>query len=99
MRNWPYAYALGKESKIGKEFAITTLPGYGGNEGAGVLGGWASAISAYSKNPEGSLAFMNFATSPTGTVIQASEATLPPVLTEALGPKDREGDARSPPTC
>jgi multiple sugar transport system substrate-binding protein len=82
MRNWPYAYALGKESKIGKEFAITTFPGYGGNEGAGVLGGYDLAISAYSKNPEGALAFMNFATSPDQQVIQASEATLPPVLTE-----------------
>ena len=82
MRNWPYAYALGKESKIADEFAITTFPGYAGNEGAGVLGGYNLAISAYSKNPEGSLAFMNFATSPDQQVIQASEATLPPVLTD-----------------
>jgi multiple sugar transport system substrate-binding protein len=82
MRNWPYAYALGKESKIADNFAITTFPGYGGNEGAGVLGGYDLAISAYSKNPEGALAFMNFATSPDQQVIQASEATLPPVLTE-----------------
>ena len=82
MRNWPYAYALGKESKIADDFAITTFPGYGGNEGAGVLGGYDLAISAYSKNPEGALAFMNFATSPDQQVIQASEATLPPVLTD-----------------
>ena len=82
MRNWPYAYALGKESKIGDEFAITTFPGYGGNEGAGVLGGYNLAISAYSKNPEGSLAFINFATEPEQQVIQASEASLPAVLTE-----------------
>jgi multiple sugar transport system substrate-binding protein len=82
MRNWPYAYALGKESKIGNEFAITTFPGYAGNEGAGVLGGYNLAISAYSKNPEGSLAFMNFATEPAQQVIQASEASLPAVLTE-----------------
>ena len=82
MRNWPYAYALGKESKIGKEFAITTFPGYAGNEGAGVLGGYNLAISAYSKNPEGALAFMNFATSPDQQVIQASEASLPAVLTD-----------------
>jgi multiple sugar transport system substrate-binding protein len=81
MRNWPYAYALGKESKIGKDLAITTFPGYAGNEGAGVLGGYDLAISAYSKNPEGSLAFINFATSPEQQVIQA-EATLPPVVTE-----------------
>src|SRR5918999_1826067 len=82
MRNWPYAYALGKESKIGKEFAITTFPGYAGNPGAGVLGGYNLAISAYSKNPEGALAFMNFATSPDQQVIQVTEASLPAVLTD-----------------
>ncbi len=31
MRNWPYAYALGKESKISDDFDITTFPGYAGN--------------------------------------------------------------------
>jgi multiple sugar transport system substrate-binding protein len=82
MRNWPYAYALGKESKIGDNLEITTFPGYAGNEGAGVLGGYDLAISAYSKNPEGALAFMNFATAPEQQVIQATEASLPPVLTE-----------------
>ncbi|MGH2803915.1 MAG: ABC transporter substrate-binding protein, partial [Thermoleophilaceae bacterium] len=64
MRNWPYAYALGKESKIADDFAVGTFPSYQGNEGAGVLGGYDLAISAYSENPEGSLAFINFATSP-----------------------------------
>src|SRR5215208_4974839 len=60
MRNWPYAYALGKDSKIADKFEITTFPGYAGNEGAGVLGGYNLAISSYSKNPEGSLAFIEF---------------------------------------
>ncbi len=82
MRNWPYAYALGKESKIADDFAVTTFPSYAGNEGAGVLGGYDLAISAYSENPEGSLAFIDFATSPEQQVIQASEASLPPVLTD-----------------
>ena len=82
MRNWPYAYALGKESKIADDFAVTTFPSYAGNEGAGVLGGYDLAISAYSENPEGSLAFIDFATSPDQQVIQASEASLPPVLTD-----------------
>jgi multiple sugar transport system substrate-binding protein len=81
MRNWPYAYALGKESKIADDFAVTTFPEYGGNPGAGVLGGYDLAISAYSENPEGSLAFANFATSPEAQVIQASKASLPAVLT------------------
>jgi multiple sugar transport system substrate-binding protein len=81
MRNWPYAYALGKESKIADDFAVSTFPQYEGNPGAGVLGGYDLAISAYSKNPEGALAFANFATSPDAQVIQASKASLPAVLT------------------
>lgn len=82
MRNWPYAYALGKESQIADDFQVATFPQYQGNEGAGVLGGYNLAISAFSENPEGSLAFAEFATSPDQQVIQATEASLPPVLTD-----------------
>jgi multiple sugar transport system substrate-binding protein len=81
MRNWPYAYALGKDSKIADEFDISTFPGYAGNEGAGVLGGYNLAISAYSKNPEGSLAFIEFATEPAQQKLMATEASLPPTVT------------------
>ena len=81
MRNWPYAYSLGKESKIADNFDITTFPGYAGNEGAGVLGGYDLAISAYSKNPEGSLAFIEFATGEEQQKLMATEASLPPTLT------------------
>ena len=80
MRNWPYAYALGKDSKIADSFEITTFPGYAGNEGAGVLGGYDLAISAYSKNPEGSLAFIEFATGEDQQKLMATEASLPPTL-------------------
>jgi multiple sugar transport system substrate-binding protein len=82
MRNWPYAYALGKDSKLADKFDISTFPGYKGNEGAGVLGGYNLAISAYSKNPEGSLAFAEFATDPEQQALMATEASLPPTLTE-----------------
>jgi trehalose/maltose transport system substrate-binding protein len=82
MRNWPYAYALGKDSKIADSFDIANFPGYGGNEGAGVLGGYDLAISAFSKNPEGSLAFIEFATNPEQQALMATEASLPPTLTE-----------------
>jgi multiple sugar transport system substrate-binding protein len=82
MRNWPYAYALGKDSKIADKFDISTFPGYNGNEGAGVLGGYNLAISSYSKNPEGSLAFIEFATAPEQQKIMATEASLPPTVTE-----------------
>jgi multiple sugar transport system substrate-binding protein len=82
MRNWPYAYALGKESKIADDFDITTFPGYAGGEGAGVLGGYDLAISAFSENPEGSLAFIEHATGAEQQKIMATEASLPPTLTE-----------------
>ena len=82
MRNWPYAYALGKDSKIADKFDISTFPGYNGNEGAGVLGGYNLAISSYSENPEGSLAFIEFATGPEQQKVMATEASLPPTVTE-----------------
>jgi multiple sugar transport system substrate-binding protein len=81
MRNWPYAYALGNDSKIAGKFDISTFPGYKGNDGAGVLGGYDLAISAYSKNPEGSLAFIEYATAPEQQKIMATEASLPPTVT------------------
>jgi multiple sugar transport system substrate-binding protein len=80
MRNWPYAYALGKDSKIADKFDISTFPGFAGQEGAGVLGGYNLGISAYSKNPEGSLAFIEFATKADQQKIQVTEASLPAVV-------------------
>jgi multiple sugar transport system substrate-binding protein len=80
MRNWPYAYALDKKSKIGSKFDIATFPGFAGEQGAGVLGGYNLGISAYSKNPEGSLAFIEFATKPDQQKIMATEASLPPTV-------------------
>ena len=81
MRNWPYAYALGKDSKIADNFDIANFPGFAENEGAGVLGGYDLAISAYSKNPEGSLAFIEFATNAEQQALMATEASLPPTVT------------------
>jgi multiple sugar transport system substrate-binding protein len=81
MRNWPYAYSLGKESNIADNFDVATFPGYAGNEGAGVLGGYDLAISAYSSNPEGALAFIEFATGEEQQKLMATEASLPPTLT------------------
>ena len=82
MRNWPYAYALGKESEIADDFQVTTFPSYQGNPGAGVLGGYNLAISAFSENPEGSRAFIEFATQPEQQIIQATEASLPAVVSD-----------------
>jgi multiple sugar transport system substrate-binding protein len=62
MRNWPYAYALGKESNIADQFDIAPFPSFEGGEPASVLGGINLGISAFSKNPEGAAAFIDFAT-------------------------------------
>jgi multiple sugar transport system substrate-binding protein len=80
MRNWPYAYALAKDSAIADSFEVTTFPSYKGNPGAGVLGGYNLAISSYSDNPEGALAFTEFATSADQQVPQVTEASLPAVV-------------------
>jgi multiple sugar transport system substrate-binding protein len=82
MRNWPYAYALGKDSKLADKFDIATFPGFAGKEGAGVIGGYDLAISAFSKNPEGALAFVEFATNAEQQTIMATEASLPPTLAD-----------------
>jgi multiple sugar transport system substrate-binding protein len=82
MRNWPYAYALGKDSKIADKFDIATFPGFSGKDGAGVLGGYNLGISAYSKNPDGSLAFAEFATDPEQQALMAKEASLPPTVSD-----------------
>lgn len=62
MRNWPYAYALGKESSIADDFDITTFPSYAGGQGSGALGGYNLGISAFSDNPDGALALAEFLT-------------------------------------
>ena len=64
-RNWPHVYRLLKQTPLAEEFAVAPLPAWeGGAEASGVLGGWNMAISAYSENPEGAVALINFATSP-----------------------------------
>jgi multiple sugar transport system substrate-binding protein len=80
MRNWPYAYALGKKSKIKNSFDIAPFPKYGEGEPASVLGGINLGVSAFSKNPSGAAAFVDFATGP-----KVQEANFPstPVSTGA----------------
>jgi multiple sugar transport system substrate-binding protein len=80
MRNWPYAYALDKKTKIGKTFAVAPLPAWQGGQAASVLGGYNLGISAYSKNPSGATAFIDFVTKPAQQVVMAAKASLPPVL-------------------
>ena len=81
MRNWPYAYALGKESPIAAEFAVAKFPGYAGNEGAGVVGGYNLGVSAYTDNPDGSLAFAEYLVTEPVQKEMFIKATLPAVAT------------------
>jgi trehalose/maltose transport system substrate-binding protein len=81
MRNWPYAYALGKESAIADDFEVAKFPGFGGNEGAGVVGGYNLGISSYTDNPDGSLAFAEFLITQPVQKEMFLKATLPAVAT------------------
>lgn len=82
MRNWPYAYALGKESAIADDFDIATFPGFAGGEGAGALGGYNLGISAFSDNPDGSLALAEFLVTPDVQEEMVVKATLPATVTD-----------------
>jgi multiple sugar transport system substrate-binding protein len=79
-RQWPYAYATGKKSKIGKKFAVAPLPSWQGGGKAGILGGHNVVISAFSKNPKGALLLTDFITSPKIQKQNAAEFSLAPVL-------------------
>jgi multiple sugar transport system substrate-binding protein len=78
MRNWPYAYALGKESDIADQFDIATFPSFEGGEPASVLGGINLGISAFAKNPEGAAAFIDYATGPEVQKTNFLESASPP---------------------
>ncbi len=66
MRNWPYAYALGaaSDSPIKGKFDVAPLPASSGQQPVGCIGGWALAVSKYSKNPDASVEFVRYLTSP-----------------------------------
>jgi multiple sugar transport system substrate-binding protein len=83
MRNWPYAYLLGKQSKIADKFDIAPLPKFGGGKGASVLGGINLAISAYSKNPKGAAAFISYAIGP-----EVQKANFPQTAVTTSAPYD-----------
>ena len=80
MRQWPYAYALDKKSKIGSKFAVAPFPSYKGGKPASVIGGYNNGISTYSKNPAGAAAFADFVAQPAQQVVMGAKAALPPVL-------------------
>jgi multiple sugar transport system substrate-binding protein len=61
MRNWPYAYALSQDTdRLKGKFDVAPLPEWEGGGAASILGGGNSVISAFSKNPGGALAVVDF---------------------------------------
>jgi trehalose/maltose transport system substrate-binding protein len=61
MRNWPYAYGISEDTgKLKGKFDVAPLPAYAGAGRASILGGGNSVISAFSKNPGGALAVVDF---------------------------------------
>jgi len=81
MRNWPYAYALGNQSKIKGKFAVAPLPAFEGGGKAGILGGHNLVISAFSKNPKGAVALIDYLTGEKAEIRDAAKYSLAPVLT------------------
>ena len=88
MRNWPYAYALGKapNSAIKGKFDVAPLPA-GGGEGArsaATLGGWNFAVSKYSQNPEAAIELALFLASPEVQKNRAIQQSNLPTIVVAL---------------
>jgi trehalose/maltose transport system substrate-binding protein len=80
MRNWSYAYALDqKAKKVRGKVGVSPLPTFDGGKG-GVLGGNGPVLSAFSKNPKGSILFIDFLTSPATLERNMAKYSLPSVL-------------------
>jgi multiple sugar transport system substrate-binding protein len=88
MRNWPYAYAIGKDNKNAPKFDVMPFPDFEGGGKAGILGGHNIVISAYSKNPGGALALTDYLTSPDSIKRDATDFSLAPVLTSVYDDPD-----------
>jgi multiple sugar transport system substrate-binding protein len=80
MRNWPYAYATGKKNKNAPKFEVAPFPDFEGGGKAGILGGHNLVISAYSKNPGGALALIDYLTNEESIKRDATDFSLAPVL-------------------
>jgi multiple sugar transport system substrate-binding protein len=81
MRNWSYAYALGKKApEVKDHLAVSALPPFEGGQKGGVLGGNGPVISAFTKNPEASLLWLDYWTSPEVIKTDAAKYALPPTM-------------------
>jgi multiple sugar transport system substrate-binding protein len=81
MRNWSYAYALDKKApKVKDHLAVSPLPPFEGGKRGGVLGGNGPVISAFSRNPKGSLLWLDYWTSEPVIKHNAAKYALPPTM-------------------
>jgi multiple sugar transport system substrate-binding protein len=80
MRNWPYAYATAKANKKAPKFEVVPFPDFEGGGKAGILGGHNLVVSAYSKNPGGALALIDYLTNEESIKRDATDYSLAPVL-------------------
>ena len=82
MRNWPYAYALGKDSDIADEFDIANFPGYGGQRGRRRARRLRPGDLGLLEEPRGLPRVHRVRHGPEQQALMATEASLPPTLTE-----------------
>ena len=91
MRNWPYAYSLGNasSSKVGGNFAITSIP-YGGSNSVGhsCVGGWNMAINAFSANPDAAWSFMKYVLGTDAQKLLAIQGSFTPALSSVYNDAD-----------
>jgi trehalose/maltose transport system substrate-binding protein len=82
MRNWPYAYALGNgaDSPIKGKFGVAPLPAGEGGEPAATLGGWALAVSRYSRHRKAAIELALFLASAHAQKYRALKSSRLPTL-------------------
>ena len=81
MRNWSYAYALGKKApKVKDKLAVSPLPPFEGAGDGGVLGGNGPVISAFTDVPEASVVWLDYWTSEETLKRDAAKYALPPTM-------------------
>jgi multiple sugar transport system substrate-binding protein len=80
MRNWPYAYAIGKKNKSAPKFEVAAFPDFEGGGKAGILGGHNLVVSAFTDSPGGSLALIDYLTNEESIKRDATDYSLAPVL-------------------
>lgn len=86
MRNWPYAWSLltNKNSSVKDKVGVTFLPrGDVNGKHTGTLGGWALAVSKYSKHPKTAVSLVEYLTSKKIQIERALEASYNPTRRSA----------------